>query len=126
MKKITVKTRVFNYLSSNEFLLLNRKPKLDMRYNESKEFIKLLNFELKKFNKKMALDKIRLRREKYVFENVLNNKIYLDYKKHYSDIKYIHQDFIQFYGRNHHAKNIFDLRVIEILRLNFNNKKSLN
>lgn len=125
MKNLTTKTRVYKFINSIDFLMFNRKPRLDMRYNSSKEFMSLFYKITKDFNKDLALEKLKSRIKSNAtveFANILQNKIYNDYLKNYSDIKFIHENHIQFYGRNHHAKNATDLKVIAILRKNYINK----
>lgn len=121
----TTLTKVYRFINSIDFLLFDRKPRLDMRYNSSKEFMSLFYKLTKGFDKQAALVKLKARRKPaFVFENILQNKIYNDYKKNYSDIQFIHENFIQFWGRNHHAKNTNDVKVIAILRKNYIAKKA--
>jgi hypothetical protein len=122
MKNLTVKTRVYKFINSIDYLLLNRKPKLDMRYNTSKEFMSLFYKLTKDFNKSEALEKLKARRKAnsiVEFSNVLNNKLYVDFKKNKLNVRFINDTHINFYGRNHHAKNEIDLKVLSILKKNF-------
>lgn len=127
MKTITTITSVNRFLNSYEFIFCNRKPKLDMRYNRSKEFLLIFN-KLKNFNKQERICKLKSRRvnKNFTFENVLSNKIFIDFRKNKHNIKFIHDNFIDFYGRNHHAKNNFDLKVLSILKKNINYQNLIN
>ena len=91
-----------------------------MRYKSSHDFMNFFYLVTKNFDKNAALLKFKSRRNtNFNFENVLQNKIYLDYKKNYNDIKFINDISIIFFGRNHHAKNGFDQKVLAILKRNF-------
>ena len=48
--------------------------------------------------------------------NILANKLYNDFRKNYYQCSAIYRDHLNFYGRNHWAKNRQDLNVLEVLR----------
>lgn len=106
-------------------------PRLDMRYNKNRaimsEFAKMMrstNFAalwIKGHDKYMT----RLtERKPFVFSNVLNNPIVIDYYMNRSQIKNVAKDCIIFHGgRNHWAKDKRDIRILAILAKNFQKYK---
>jgi len=97
-------------------LLLTKSPRLDMRYS----FNKALKAEISKVSTSinrsevLALQKKR-RSNRIEFSNVLSNPLVKDFILHRKDVKQITPSLICFYGRNHHAKNEFDKKVLSIL-----------
>ncbi len=49
------------------------------------------------------------------YTNILNNKIYNDWKKNKSQAQ-VYNNHIRFQGRNHWAKNTEDLKVLSIIK----------
>jgi hypothetical protein len=97
----------------------NKRPKLDMRFNFNKQVAnELIKIELTENEETLILRKRADRRKnKFVFSNVLNNPLVIDYKANKSRITHIHKEVINFDNyRNHWAKNEFDLKVIAILK----------
>lgn len=63
-KHMTKLTKAHLFLNSIDFLILNKeKPKLDMRFNESKELLSTINSMKKTFNKNEAKLKLKNRRK---------------------------------------------------------------
>lgn len=71
----------------------------------------------KTFDFEKAYRKRKERREKKVkpFLNILGRPIVKDYLNNKHQIKAIHKDRIDFFGRNHWAKDATDFKIIEIL-----------
>ena len=119
-KKIAEK-RAYNYLFSLQNVLLNKKFQYDRRYRVGKLANSIiLNKQLTPVQKMEILEKRRFRaKSRQISPTILRNPILIDYLKHKSDVKYIHDSFIQFYGRNHHAKNAQDFMVLKVLKKHF-------
>ena len=106
--------RVILGKSSSKNFHLDMRRKFDkLIYKYICEIRQLINF-----SEILAKQKVRQKNKPYQFTNVLQNSLYLDYKRNGGRIEvqrlYVH-------GRNHWAKNEFDLKVLSIL--NKRNKK---
>ena len=67
-------------------------------------------------NISLILEKRRKRcSQKYIFSNVLNNKLYKDWKSNKRSIT-VYDDRLSEGLRNHWAKNDFDIKVLKILK----------
>ena len=101
---------------------------LDFRFNQdrliySKIVILSKSLDFSEIAKKQK-QRVQNRHIKHV-ENYMNNKLVIDYFKNKSSIKYISDNCIYFYCRNHWAKNNTDLKIISVLRKHFINYKKV-
>lgn len=101
---------------------------IDRRYNFNNEVITAFNRILK--NKDARGDNLKhLERRKNrenntcIFSNVLENHLYTDYKYNRFYLRRIHPTYLEFSGRNHHARNEFDKKVLYVLAKYFYNTK---
>jgi len=108
----------FKLIYSPYSIILDKKPKLDMRYNFSKLILKIYKQNALTFSEKKEILSLRKQRRlsKNIETNYLNNPILVDYIKNKKDVKHVFCDRIEFYGRNHWAKNNNDLKVISIIK----------
>ena len=115
-----IEKRAYQWLFSYDNLIINRKPKFDMRFNESKQVLKLINKLKYTFNKDevLALKKARLSsRQGIEFISLFNNPLVKDVLRHKHDVRHYNTNVVSFSdGRNHHAKNAKDVKIISIFK----------
>lgn len=112
----SAKKMAYSFAFSINNLILNRRFKFDARTRIGKAanvIIKELIIDKKSIITKR---KLRFANKLNVFSNILNNKLLLDFRAHTSDVRFIHANFIQFWNRNHHAKNEQDLKVLSVIK----------
>lgn len=122
-EKKAASKRAFNYIFSLDNVLLDRKFKYDRRFRignlaNSIVFKKQLTAEQKKEIMEKRKSRARAKAKK-VNENILKNPILVDFLKHKHNVKYINDGFIEFYGRNHHAKTPQDHMILKVLKKYF-------
>lgn len=122
MKTITARYIAYKYLYGINHIVINKPFKYDKRTTLGKEANTIVQSLKKTIDRDMIL-KIKSKRaaQKLIKETVsiFNQPLVKDYinNKHY--IKAIHQDRIEFYSRNHWAKNDKDLKILQILSKKF-------
>lgn len=123
----------YNYLVRNiRNIFVNKDtslPHLDMRFNRNRDIMS----EFSKLLQKSDFDNIcrygrqkyvsRIRNKPYIFGNILNNPIVVDYfeSRHY--LVKIYPDHLNFGTRNHWAKSETDIKILAILAKNFKKYK---
>lgn len=122
MKAQTAKSLACKLFYATSFQILQKMPRLDMRFNFNKEVMK----EIKKMkanfsnNEKEYIKQVRkIRAERKINTAFLlfDNPIVKDYISNKNNIIHIADDHIHFAGgRNHWAKNDHDLKIIAVLK----------
>lgn len=123
--KIDIKNKAYSeacrLVYSRFNVLSNKTTSRDYHLDMRKTFDKLVFSNIKEIENNIdrinviALQKIRLKNKPYLFENILQNSIYLDYKMNGGKV---FDDRLNVNGRNHWAKNETDKKVLQILKLN--------
>lgn len=116
------KRTAYNYVYSVDNLYRQKPPRLDMRFNSSRETLKLIKkLQISEPEKKriITLKKERSGNRIEKFTNVLSNPIVRDYGANNGYLTGVFSDHLQFGGRNHWAKNSTDLKVLAILKRNY-------
>jgi hypothetical protein len=110
----TATREAYRLIMNPSNLLMQRRPKLDMRYTFSRQVLAEINRI--KFNRNEVIKKRKARRlNKYTFSNVLHNPIVRDYFTNKSKLIAIAPDRLIFSGRNHWAKSESDFKILKIL-----------
>lgn len=110
--------KAMNFIFSNENIIFNKRPKLDKRYKENKDAIKIINSNQLKHSQRMEIWELRILRgkRKARVPNFLENPLIADYFRNKNSIKFISEDRISFWdGRNHYAKSPKDRKILSIL-----------
>lgn len=106
----------FGFLFSTMNLLLNRKFKYDARTRIETLAAEIFYKEVKNLDKQKIVSIKRERKLKrpVEFSNILQNKIYSDWKKNRHAL--VFTDRLRIDSRNHWAKNSEDFKVLSILK----------
>lgn len=107
------------YLAMKAGFGLTKLPKVDKRTKVGKLALEMIYKLEKTYNFEEVREKKKLRNLNRVkpFTNILSRPLVKDYINNKHSLKKVHENRLEFYGRNHWAKDELDLRILKKLVL---------
>ena len=118
-QEVSMATRIAYSHLVEKSIYRGAKLRIDKRTRVGKLALEMIYKLEKTYNFEEVREKKKLRSLNGVksFTNILSRPLVKDYINNKNSLKKIHNDHLEFYGRNHWAKDELDLRILKKLKV---------